>query len=131
MVYSFFDPDITRNSIGTHVILDHVQLATELGLDHVYLGYWVPGSDKMDYKARFSPLEFHDRGTWKRLRPDMPRFRSNQAPGNGTDDRVQLSERAADRGPVEGVRENSVGHNGAVVSENCNSGATDICVKQL
>ena len=74
MVYSFFDPDILRNSVGTHVILDHVELAAEFGLDYVYLGYWVPGSDKMDYKTRFLPLEIHDNGAWKQFRPDSRRF---------------------------------------------------------
>ena len=131
MVYSFFDPDIIRNSVGTHVILDHVQLAAELGLDYVYLGYWVPGSDKMDYKARFSPLEFHDKGTWKRLRPGVPRHQPNDAPGNGADGRHRPSEHAADGEPIGGNRENSFGHNGAVVSEASNSAATDICVKQF
>ncbi len=68
MVYSFFDPDTPRNSIGTNIILDHVELAAELGLDYVYLGFWVPGSGKMNYKARFSPLEVYGNGTWERLR---------------------------------------------------------------
>lgn len=131
MVYSFFDPDIIRNSIGTHIILDHVQLAAELGLDHVYLGYWVPGSDKMDYKARFSPLEFHDRGTWKRLRPGALRIPSNDARGNGADGRHRHSEHAADGEPIGGTRGSSTGHNGAAVSETCNSAATDIGVKQF
>lgn len=131
MVYSFFDPDIIRNSLGTHVILDHVQLATELGLDYVYLGYWVPGSDKMDYKAKFSPLEFHDKGTWKRLRPGVPWIQSNDAPGNATDGRHQSSEHAADGKLIEEVPDKSAGRNGAVVSEACNSAATDICVKQF
>ena len=131
MVYSFFDPDIIRNSVGTHVILDHVQLAAELGLDFVYLGYWVPGSDKMDYKARFSPLEFHDKGTWKRLRPGGSRFHSNDAPGNETDSRHRSSEHAADGKPIGGTRKNSVGRNGAVVSNACNTTATELCVKQF
>ena len=68
MVYSFFDPDTPRNSIGTHIILDHVEFAAELALDYVYLGFWVPGSGKMNYKARFSPLEVYGNGTWERLR---------------------------------------------------------------
>jgi leucyl-tRNA---protein transferase len=42
-------------------------MAREAGLPFVYLGYWVPGSPKMDYKRRFRPLEiFHD-GRWRRL----------------------------------------------------------------
>lgn len=67
MVYSFFEPDRPKQSLGTYIILDHVQIAREMGLPYVYLGYWVPGSDKMGYKARFSALEvYHDR-EWRDL----------------------------------------------------------------
>ncbi len=57
MVYSFYDPDLADLSLGTFAILDHIAIAREAGLPYVYLGYWVQGSQKMDYKARFSPLE--------------------------------------------------------------------------
>ena len=67
MVYSFFDPAFDRNSLGTHVILDHVAIARELGLPYVYLGYWVPGSQKMGYKANFAALEIYHQGQWERL----------------------------------------------------------------
>ena len=64
MVYSFFEPDMARNSLGTHIILDHVDIAREAGLPYVYLGYWVPGSPKMGYKANFSGLEIYKQGGW-------------------------------------------------------------------
>ncbi|SLN19055.1 arginyltransferase [Roseisalinus antarcticus] len=67
MVYSFFDPDLMRNSLGTYVILDHIALARGMGLPYVYLGYWVPGSPKMGYKARYSGLEIYHQGQWQRL----------------------------------------------------------------
>jgi arginyl-tRNA--protein-N-Asp/Glu arginylyltransferase len=57
MVYSFFDPDITGRSLGTYMILDHIERAHRMGLPYVYLGYWVRGSQKMDYKGRFLPQE--------------------------------------------------------------------------
>jgi leucyl-tRNA---protein transferase len=57
MVYSFFDPDEGERSLGTYMILDHIERARKLGLPYVYLGYWVPGSRKMDYKGRFLPQE--------------------------------------------------------------------------
>jgi len=57
MVYSFFDPDCERRSLGTFLILDHIEKAQTLGLPFVYLGYWVSGSRKMDYKSRFTPQE--------------------------------------------------------------------------
>lgn len=64
MVYSFFDPDLERRSLGTYLILDHVAIAKELGLSFVYLGYWVPGSAKMAYKQNFSALEIYRQGQW-------------------------------------------------------------------
>jgi arginine-tRNA-protein transferase len=65
MVYSFFDPDRERDSLGTFVILDHVAIARELRLPYVYLGYWVPGSEKMGYKAKFGPLDVYREGRWQ------------------------------------------------------------------
>lgn len=64
MVYSFFDPALIKNSLGTYVILDHIRIAREMGLPYVYLGYWVPGSPKMDYKAKFDALEVFQGGEW-------------------------------------------------------------------
>lgn len=57
MVYSFFDPDMSDRSLGTYMILDHIERARAMGLPYLYLGYWVEGSRKMDYKARFKPQE--------------------------------------------------------------------------
>ncbi|EPX85935.1 Putative arginyl-tRNA:protein arginylyltransferase [Rubellimicrobium thermophilum DSM 16684] len=68
MVYSFFEPELSRDSLGTYVILDHVRIAAEMHLPYVYLGYWVPGSAKMGYKARFGALEVYSRGQWLPLR---------------------------------------------------------------
>lgn len=69
MVYSFFDPSLAERSLGTFMILDHVQAAKAKRLPYVYLGYWVNGSRKMDYKSRFRPLEALGASGWKRL-PD-------------------------------------------------------------
>ncbi len=68
MVYSFYDPEKTRDSIGTYIILDHIEIAREAGLPYVYLGYWVPGSPKMGYKAGFSGLEVYVGGAWEKMR---------------------------------------------------------------
>ncbi len=57
MVYSFFEPDEAARSLGTLMVLDHIARAQQLGLAYVYLGYWVRGSGKMDYKSRFLPQE--------------------------------------------------------------------------
>ena len=56
-VYSFFDPDSSDRSPGTYMILWLVEHARELGLDYIYLGYWIEDSPKMSYKERFRPLE--------------------------------------------------------------------------
>ena len=65
MVYSFYDPDMIRQSLGTWMILDHIDIARSSGLPYVYLGYWVPGSDKMGYKAQFNALEIYRNGAWE------------------------------------------------------------------
>ena len=57
MVYSFYEPDAADRSLGTLMILDHIARARRMGLAYVYLGYWVRGSRKMDYKGRFLPQE--------------------------------------------------------------------------
>ncbi len=57
MVYSFYDPSEERRSLGTFMILDHIARARAMGLPYLYLGYWVEGSRKMAYKARFLPQE--------------------------------------------------------------------------
>ena len=57
LVYSFYDPTQARRSLGSFVILDNVVQACLTDLPYVYLGYWVRGSEKMDYKVRFSPIE--------------------------------------------------------------------------
>ncbi len=67
LVYSFFDPSVKRRSLGSFMILDHVRQARAAGLPYVYLGYWVPGSGKMAYKAKFSPLEVLRMGGWRLL----------------------------------------------------------------
>ncbi|NOD77271.1 MULTISPECIES: arginyltransferase [unclassified Ruegeria] len=71
MVYSFYDPNQPQNSLGTYMILDHIDIAREAGLPYIYLGYWVPGSPKMGYKAKFSGLEAYIQGQWQKIKdPD-------------------------------------------------------------
>ena len=68
MVYSFFEPDEAARSLGTFMVLDHIARAKEMGLAYVYLGYWVRGSRKMDYKSRFLPQERLTPDGWARTR---------------------------------------------------------------
>jgi arginine-tRNA-protein transferase len=79
MVYSFYDPDMPRHSLGTYMILDHVEIAREAKLPYVYLGYWVPGSQKMGYKSKFSGLEVYAGGRWTAMK-DPSRFSSETHP---------------------------------------------------
>lgn len=67
MVYSFFDPEHQGRSLGTYMILDHIRRARQAGLPHVYLGYWVNGSQKMEYKIRFLPQEQLGPKGWERV----------------------------------------------------------------
>jgi arginine-tRNA-protein transferase len=67
MVYSFFDADWAARSLGTFMILDHIARARVMGLAYVYLGYWVHGSRKMDYKGRFLPQERLTPDGWERV----------------------------------------------------------------
>ena len=66
MIYSFYDtgPD-ARPSLGTYIILDHILRAARADLPYVYLGYWVEGSPRMDYKAKFTPMERLGREGWR------------------------------------------------------------------
>lgn len=56
-VYTFFDPDVSGASFGTHNILWQIQQCRALGLPYLYLGYWVKQNRKMSYKANFQPLQ--------------------------------------------------------------------------
>lgn len=67
MVYSFYDPEYADRSLGTMMILDHIQRARRMGLPYVYLGYWVEGSRKMGYKRRFRPQEHLGAKGWTRV----------------------------------------------------------------
>ncbi|MEH6725734.1 MAG: arginyltransferase [Hyphomicrobiales bacterium] len=57
MVYSYFDPAESARSLGTYMILEHLERARRMGLPYLYLGYLVEGSPKMVYKSRFQPQE--------------------------------------------------------------------------
>jgi arginine-tRNA-protein transferase len=67
MVYSFYEPEMHDRSLGTFMILDHIRRAKALGLPYLYLGYWVEGSKKMGYKARFKPQERLLAHGWERV----------------------------------------------------------------
>lgn len=63
-VYFYFDPDFAELSPGTWSALFEIQLAKTWGLEHYYLGYFIPRCGAMNYKARFQPCELKQ--------PDIP-----------------------------------------------------------
>lgn len=80
LVYSYYDPTLTRRSLGSFVILDHVVQAGLSAHAYVYLGYWVRGSEKMDYKVRFSPIELLRSDGWTLAAArDLPSPNGSQA----------------------------------------------------
>jgi leucyl-tRNA---protein transferase len=70
MVYSFYDGANEADSLGTYMILDHIAYAKSLGLPYLYLGYWIAGSRKMNYKMRFQPQEQLGPNGWAAAPPE-------------------------------------------------------------
>jgi arginine-tRNA-protein transferase len=69
-VYTFYDPEETSRGLGTLAILRQLEWAKRDGRRHLYLGYWISGHGKMDYKRNFRPLELFDGHKWQRLSRD-------------------------------------------------------------
>jgi arginine-tRNA-protein transferase len=69
-VYTFFDPDEPRRSLGVYAVLWQIDYARREGLPWVYLGYWIAETAKMSYKTRYRPLEAYLGGEWRRLGGD-------------------------------------------------------------
>ena len=67
-VYTFFDPDHAKRSLGTYAILWQIRHVCERNLDWLYLGYWIEKCEKMSYKTQFKPIEGFKNGEWCRLR---------------------------------------------------------------
>ena len=66
-IYTFFDPDADRRSLGAFAILWQIQQVQEMNLDYLYLGYWIKGCQKMSYKSEYRPLELYLNGRWSTL----------------------------------------------------------------
>ncbi len=71
MIYSFYDSDAEgRPGLGNFIIMDHILRARDAGLPYVYLGYWVEGSPRMNYKTRYRPIERLGPAGWEQFNPD-------------------------------------------------------------
>jgi arginine-tRNA-protein transferase len=64
-VYCYFDPKESGRSLGTYCILQQIQQTKAMGLDYLYMGYWIKDCQKMKYKAHFQPMEIFSNNTWK------------------------------------------------------------------
>lgn len=68
-VYTYYAPDAASRGLGTFAILSQIAHARDAGLDFLYLGFWLDGHPKMDYKKRFRPLQYLAGREWHPL-PD-------------------------------------------------------------
>jgi len=66
-VYTFFDPEHARRSLGSFAIMQQIWLAKLYQLPYVYLGYWIENHPKMDYKRNFTGLEVYQQDQWQTL----------------------------------------------------------------
>jgi len=117
MIYSFYDPDHEgRAGLGNFIILDHIHRAREMGLPYVYLGYWVEGSSRMQYKVRYRPMERLGRAGWERFSPEEQdrlisavasvRRDHDPAPAGVAKDAVAADEKACRLSAADGLSEN-------------------------
>ncbi len=63
-VYTFFDTQYEHRSLGNYAVLFEIQEAKRLGLNWLYLGYWIDGCQKMNYKTNYQPLEHYVQNKW-------------------------------------------------------------------
>jgi arginine-tRNA-protein transferase len=64
-VYTFFEPELSKLSLGILCIQHEIELVKQRSLKWLYLGYWNPESQKMSYKTRFQPLEYFFQNDWQ------------------------------------------------------------------
>ena len=64
-IYTYFHPDYSTRSLGTLAVLFQIELAQKLNMTYLYLGYWVAGCQKMEYKTNYKPLELLQENTWR------------------------------------------------------------------
>ena len=70
-VYTFFDPTLSKRSLGTYAILKQIQTGQQQDLEWLYLGFWNPLTIKMSYKNRFTPLQYFYQSRWHDIPPSL------------------------------------------------------------
>ncbi|WP_210395302.1 arginyltransferase [Motiliproteus sediminis] len=68
-IYTFFDPNEQRRSLGTFAVLKQIAYTAEQGQPYLYLGYWIQNCRKMEYKIRYQPVELLVEGCWLEVDP--------------------------------------------------------------
>lgn len=63
-IYTFFDPDCGRRSLGVFAVLSLISMARDLHLPYLYLGYWIKQCQKMSYKTDYQPIELFIDNRW-------------------------------------------------------------------
>jgi len=71
-VYTFYDVSWAKTGLGVFCILQQIELARQLKLSYLYLGYWIAEHPKMDYKKKFQPIEVFENGAWKNIHTLKP-----------------------------------------------------------
>ena len=66
-IYTFFEPEAHKRSLGVYAILWQIEAARDMGLDYLYLGYWIRDCQKMSYKSDYRPLELYVKSRWTTL----------------------------------------------------------------
>jgi len=69
-VYTHFDPDLARYSLGTYAVLKQIRFAETSKRPFVYLGMYVASNSHLNYKSRFLPQQRMSEGTWRTFERD-------------------------------------------------------------
>lgn len=64
-VYTFFEPQLSKRSLGSYAILWEIQETRRHGFPFLYLGYWIEACVKMAYKSDYRPIEGLIEGRWQ------------------------------------------------------------------
>lgn len=67
-VYTFFDPELSARGLGRFCILQQIELCRSMNMPHLYLGYWIDGCQKMQYKTDYQPQEHYDGQQWTQIK---------------------------------------------------------------
>ncbi|MDA0978829.1 MAG: arginyltransferase, partial [Proteobacteria bacterium] len=63
-IYTFFEPEMPERSLGVMAVLRLIEMTQSMGLEHLYLGYWIRQCQKMSYKMDYKPLQLYVNNSW-------------------------------------------------------------------